>query len=238
MIFNPNPHIQTIKLANGESCFVIDNALSDPDFWFKVALEQADDFTLAGNAKFPAYPGVELHMSDEINEAITQFFLQHIRTKLNARRLIHAVSRFSMMSLQYDQLRPAHCLCHRDLGGPEGSMRGASVLYLFKDESLGGTSFYVPKKSEKETASLVHDSLHMTAQYFEEKYGVEQKYMQGSNAYFEQIGSVPAKWNRIIFYDGNIHHTADIVDEKKLSKDPSVGRLTMNGFFTCTKRAS
>ena len=176
-------------------------------------------------------------MSDEINEAITQFFSQHIRTKLNARRLIHALSKFSMMSLQSDQLRPAHCLCHRDLGAPEGSMSAASVLYLFKDESLGETSFYVPKKSEKETAALVHDLLDITAQAFEEKYGVEQKYMQRSNAYVEQIGSLPAKWNRIIFYDGNIHHTADIIDERKLSKDPSLGRLTMNGFFTLTKRA-
>lgn len=116
-------------------------------------------------------------------------------------------------------------------------MSVASVLYLFKYESLGETSFYVPKKSEKETAALVHDSLHMTAQAFEEKYGVKQKYMQGSNAYFDQIRSVPAKWNRIIFYDGDIHHTADIVDERKLSKDPSLGRLTMNGFFTLTKKA-
>ncbi len=176
-------------------------------------------------------------MSDQINEAIAQFFLQHIRTRLNARRLIHAVSRFSMMSLQSEQLRPAHCLCHRDLGGPEGSIRAASVLYLFKDESLGGTSFYVPKKSAKETAALVQDSLTMSAHDFEEKYGVEQRYMQGSNAYFEQIGSIPAKWNRVIFYDGNIHHTADIVDEKKLSTDPRIGRLTINGFFTCTRKA-
>lgn len=212
--------------------------MKDPDFWFKVAIEQADDFTLAGNGKFPAYPGVELHMSDEINEAIAQFFLQHIRSKLNARRLIHAVSRFSMTSLQSEQLRPAHCLCHRDVGGPEGSMKAACVLYLFKDENYGGTSFYAPKKSENETAKLVHDSLHMGAQDFEEKYGVKQTYMQGSNAYFEQIGSVPAKWNRIVFYDGHIHHTADIVDDKRLSIDPRVGRLTINGFFTCTKKAS
>ncbi len=237
-IFNPNPQIHTIRLANGESCFVIDDALTDPDLWFKVAVEQENDFCLAGAGKFPAYPGVELHMSAEINEAVAEFFLQHIRSRLRARRLVQTISRFSMMTLQSDQLRPAHCLCHRDVGGPEGMMKAASVLYLFKDAGLGGTSFYAPKKSADETAELIHDSLHMSAQSFAEKYGVEQKYMSGSNAYFEQIGSVAAKWNRIVFYDGNNFHTADIADEKKLNADLRVGRLTINGFFSCTTKAA
>jgi hypothetical protein len=217
---------------------VIDDALTDPDLWFRVAAEQENDFCIAGSGKFPAYPGVELHMSAEINEAIAAFFLQHIRSRVNARRLVQAISRFSMMSLKSEQLRPAHCLCHRDVGGPPGTMKAASVLYLFKDESLGGTSFYVPKKSEDETAELVHDSLNMSPQDFEAKYVIEQRYMQGSNQYFEQIGAVAAKWNRIVFYDGNIYHNADIVAEKKLVTDPRLGRLTINGFFSCTTKAA
>jgi hypothetical protein len=50
--------------------------------------------------------------------------------------------------------------------------------------------------------------------------------------------AVPAKWNRLIFYDGDVFHTSDIREAGKLSDDPDSGRLTLNGFFTCSRRAS
>ncbi|MBC7405513.1 MAG: hypothetical protein H7252_07505 [Cytophaga sp.] len=217
---------------------MIDDALKDPELWLTVAADQQSDFCLAGKGKSPGYPGIELHMSTEINDAVAEFFLQHIRHRIHARRLVQTLSRFSMTTLRHDQLRPVHSLCHRDVSGPENLMKAASVLYLFKDSSLGGTSFYAPKKSVEETDELVHDSLHMSSLDFTKKYAIEQRYMQGANTYFEQIGEVAAKWNRIVFYDGNIYHTADIVDAEKLSADPRIGRLTINGFFSCTPKAT
>ena len=62
--------------------------------------------------------------------------------------------------------------------------------------------------------------------------------MYGSNDYFEQIGSINAKWNRVVFYDGDMYHSGDILNVDKLSADPQVGRLTINGFFSCTKKAA
>jgi hypothetical protein len=237
-MFNPKPEVQTIHLANGRSCFVIDDVLKDPEFWLNIAADQQGDFSLAGSGKFPAYPGLELRMSSEINAAVSAYFLQHMRSRLGARRLIDAISRFSMMSLRPDQLKPAHTLCHQDLGGPPEMMKAASVLYLFKDVTLGGTSFYRPQKSPTETQKLVHDSLHLPSEVFFEKYEIQKTYMLGSNTYFEQIGSVEAKWNRIVFYDGNTYHSADILNAGKLNADPRMGRLTINGFFSCTNKAA
>ena len=62
--------------------------------------------------------------------------------------------------------------------------------------------------------------------------------MTQSNMYFKVIGRVPAKRNRIIFYDGNIFHSSDISQPEKLNASDNVGRLTINGFFTCTRRAT
>lgn len=211
--------------------------LNDPDQWLSLATYHSGDFTLAGNGKFNAYPGMELRTSAEQNAALTDFFLQHIRHFLNVRRVIDSVSRFSLVTLKPAQLRPAHMLCHRDLGGTIRTIKAACVLYLCEDNQFGGTSFYMPKKTETQTEKIVQESLLMSAEAFVEKYGIERNYMRGSNDYFEQIGSVKAKWNRVVFYDGGIYHSGDILDVDKLSADPQAGRLTVNGFFSCTTKA-
>jgi hypothetical protein len=41
----------------------------------------------------------------------------------------------------------------------------------------------------------------------------------------------------LIFYDGMLFHAGDIRTPDRLSDDPAVGRLTLNGFFTCRKAA-
>ena len=211
--------------------------LNDPDHWLRLAIHHRGDFTLAGDGKFNGYPGMELRTSPEQNAALTDFFLQHIRRHLNARRVIDSVSRFSLVTLKPGQLRPAHMLCHRDLGGTSRTIKAACVLYLFKENEFGGTSFYMPKKADTQTEKIVQDSLFMSAEDFVGKYGVERNYMRGSNDYFELIGTVKAKWNRVVFYDGGIYHSGDIPEVDKLSADPQAGRLTVNGFFSCTTKA-
>jgi len=59
--------------------------------------------------------------------------------------------------------------------------------------------------------------------------------MHEANEYFGRIGSISAKWNRLIFYDGRVLHSGDITAPDLLSKDPVAGRLTLNGFFTCRR---
>jgi hypothetical protein len=56
--------------------------------------------------------------------------------------------------------------------------------------------------------------------------------MNDGNRYFRKVGGIDAKWNRLIFYDGDILHSGDIPAPERLSADPLTGRLTLNGFFT------
>ena len=111
-------------------------------------------------------------------------------------------------------------------------------MYLFEDERLGGTNFFTPTSSLAETEVLVHDSSTLSNEAFTQKTGIPRGYCVDSNAYFERVGTVPAKWNRMIFYDGGIFHSGNIRDFKKLSSNPANGRLTLNGFFTCAKRSA
>ena len=137
-------------------------------------------------------------------------------------------------------LRPFQMICHTDGHhlDPRRHSIQASGVYLFKDERLGGTSFYEPVRSAEETALLFRDANTLQAAAFTQKYGIAQGYLCASNDWFTQVGRVAAKWNRIVFYDGSMLHSGDIFAPEKLSDDPLTGRLTLNGFFTSRRKAT
>ncbi len=61
--------------------------------------------------------------------------------------------------------------------------------------------------------------------------------MIGDNGCFTRTGRVPARWNRMIFYDGGLLHSGDIVTPERLTSDPATGRLSFNGFFMARRNA-
>jgi hypothetical protein len=145
-----------------------------------------------------------------------------------------------MVTVPPQALEPRQWQCHRDrvTAEPGAILFAASVLYLFREPALGGTSFYVPRQSARETDQMLEDSQVLGAAEFSDRYGLHAGYMAGSNAYFERIAQVPAAWNRAIFYDGGLFHSADVDQPALLSSDPLRGRLTLNSFFTCRRKAA
>jgi hypothetical protein len=233
--FNPRPRIEHLHWNNGQSCFVIDDALVEPERLLAYAVEQQAQFR---SVDFNAYPGVLLPAPVAVSAALNDFFLQHLRRRFDARRVIHMHSRLALVTLAPSMLRPYQWVCHRDSEGmdPQQSLQ-ASVLYLFHAAELGGTSFYEPVLTPGETARLFHDASTLSNEAFTLRYGLKPGYLCGSNRYFTRVGSVAPKWNRLIFYDGGSLHSGDIGAPEKLSDDPVSGRLTLNGFFTCRRNA-
>jgi hypothetical protein len=107
------------------------------------------------------------------------------------------------------------------------------VAYLFQDPALGGTSFYRSLQSEADTDRMIEDAGRMSGTEFSARYGLEPAYLSGSNRYFERVARIPAAWNRMLFYNGDLFHSGDVTAPERLSGDPRTGRLTLNGFFTC-----
>ncbi|HZP64777.1 MAG TPA: DUF6445 family protein [Rudaea sp.] len=233
--FTSKPRIERVALGDAHACYVIDDALCEPERLADFAAAQAHEFR---NVDFNYYPGTYLIPPAEVGAALGDFFAQHVRRLFDSRRIVDLHCRLSIVTLAPEALKPGQWICHRDSAyvPPERSIQ-ASVLYLFRDSSLGGTSFYEPLLPPQEAARLLHDSTTLDAAAFAQKYTIERGYMCGSNAYFRCIGSVPAAWNRLIFYDGGILHSGDIGAPHKLSADPRAGRLTLNGFFTSRRRA-
>lgn len=232
-MFNPSPRIQVLPIAGRHACYVIDDALREPERWVEYAAANAAVFT---HSPHNAYPGPELRLPDEVSARLDAFFATHVRRLLGARRTLRMYSRLSLATCAPATLEPRQWLCHVDrLAVEPGQCIAASVLYLFGDAALGGTSFYVPKRPMDEIARLVHDAAAMAAEAFSARHGLRAGYMGGSNAYFEQVLTVPARWNRLIFYDGGVFHCGQIAAPEKLTADPRSGRLTLNGFFICRR---
>lgn len=235
-MFNPHPRVEAVSIGGRQTCWVIDDALHDPEALVAHAIAQRAAFV---ETSHNAYPGPELRLPDAFSVQLDAFFAAHVRRLLGARRTERMYSRLALTATPPEALAPSQSICHVDrLAVDPGQCVIASVLYLFRDPALGGTSFYAPKHPPETIVPLVLDASKLDAAAFEAQYGLRTGYMTASNAFFEKVASVPARWNRMIFYPGTIFHSGEIAHPELLTDDPRTGRLTLNGFFTCRRSAT
>jgi hypothetical protein len=229
-MFNPQPEVHSVAIGTLGRCVIIDQALSDPQAWVQRAQQFSDEFAqLEGNA----FPGPELHLPAGVTQMLDGALSRHAREALHVGATLAAYSRLSMVLLAPEQLAPKQWICHRDqISTDPAHAIAASVLYLFQDPDLGGTSFYQPRDPAR-CAQLVHDSGVLDGPQFQARYGIAAGYLLDSNAHFERLLTVPARFNRLIFYSGRIFHSSHIPRPDLLARAPQRGRLTMNGFFVC-----
>ena len=234
LFFNSAPTISTVPLPGGGEVVVIDDVLLDP----AGLVERARQCSF-GAPRYFFYPGLIATAPTGLTARFADFFAQRARTRLRARRTLSHDVRLSLVTTPPSQLHPRQWQCHRDEVSRDPTvMFAASVLYLFHDPVLGGTSFYVPRQSAAATDRILADSATLGSEQFSARYGLAAGYMDGSNPYFECVARVPAAWNRMILYDAGYFHSGDIGRPDLLTSDPATGRLTINGFFTCRRQAS
>lgn len=234
-MFNPNPRIDTVPIGEGHLAHVIDDALREPARWVDYAVKHADGFR---DAPHNGFPGPELRMPDAISSRLDEFFAQHVRRNLGARRTVRMYSRLSMVVRAPDALMPWQWIPHTDrLDADPAHSAIASMLYLFTDPALGGTSFYRPLRPAHETLRLVQDSMSMDGREFFLHHGVAPGYPVDNTDWFEKTATIPARWNRLVFYSGCVFHSGEITTPSRLVADPLHGRLTLNGFWTCRRAA-
>jgi hypothetical protein len=233
--FNPQPTVEVVALGANARCFVVDDALANPDALRALAIAQRAQFR---QAPFNAYPGIEWPAPAAIEDALAEFFRRHVQPLSALRRLERMNARLAMVTLPPEQLQPRQWIPHRDSAWIDPAHAiAASVLYLFEDPALGGTAFYAPRHPDHLIARFVHDSGVLDADAFAAKYPVARGYPQRSDGFFARLGAVEARWNRMVFYDGRLFHSGDIPHPETLSDDPRRGRLTLNGFFSGRAKA-
>lgn len=234
-MFKPTAQASRVAITPRHTCLVIDDALSEPQHWVDWAAEHRAEFR---DAPHNAFPGPELALPESVVERIAAFFAVHARGALGGRRTLRSLARLSLTTRRPDELQPAQWMCHVDNAGlAPGHCLLAGVLYLFKRPELGGTAFYAPNRPVAEIAAMKQDAMTLPPDEFTARHGIAPGYMTASNAWFRRLLGIGARWNRLIFYPGTVLHSADIARPDLLDPDPRSGRLTINTFFTCTRKA-
>lgn len=235
-MFNLHARIERVTLAPGCHAWVVDDALLAPQVLRDWAVRHREFFE---PSPYNAYPGLEWRMGPEVSAPLGDFFATHLRQAMGARRTVSLYSRLSIATLQPLQLSPLQRLCHRDrLGAVQGQCVAACTLYLFDEPALGGTGFYAPRRPLQALDADIRRWNTMSSEDFTAELGAAPAYLVDSNAHFELLGTVPAAFNRAVFYDGGAFHSSHITEPRRLTDEPAKGRLTLNGFFLCRRAAS
>jgi len=229
---NAEPVIRIEQVTDEHVCVVVDDFLRDPGALVEFATRHADEFEIPGDS----YPGLLF----DVDEGAMTDILRFIRSRMSRQFSflkggIKASTYLSMATLQPDELSSLQRLCHTDPRERPDRRNYAGLIYLFENEELGGTGFYRWKQRDlivEATAIEQEDSeraLAFLKSHFP-TYNQAPSYMAGSNEIAELLFEIPARFNRLVFYSGDLPHSASISRPELLSDDFSTGRLTLNCF--------
>ena len=232
---NPEARVQPMELADGSTVFVVDDFALAPESL--VATAQALGARFQQHAGHP-YPGPQLELPAPMAAELDAWYQRQLAPRFDAGKPLGMYSRFSRVTQDPASLDARQRICHRDnFGLAAHEKMFACVHYLFRDEALGGTVFFRSRMSDADTQRFMYDAGTLDADAFAARYDLPARYMTDSNRYFDVIGRVPAKWNRVVFYDGAIFHSGDIRGPSPAAYREVPGRLTINGFFKSARAA-
>jgi hypothetical protein len=231
-MINDSLSMQILRMGeenNKVLCF--DNFLAEP--MQLVEFVQGSTFShYAAAAQRKGYPGMRTPAPLGLGEQMRAYLERIVRSEyeipaeLKIKPLQDAMC---MMTVPEVELGPLQRIPHFDASSP---CFFATLLYLC-DERHGGTGFYRHNKTGYESITPERADCYLDASYEElNSKPSGRRYFSESNEYFTRIGFVPAKFNRLLIYRGNILHSANILSEISISSDPAIGRLTANIFFS------
>ena len=236
-MFNPQAVAQLLRLGTRRVA-VVDDALHPEQGLQALRALSAKHWGAFEQSLHNSFPGPELALPPSGAQAFAPSLLTHAAPCLGLEstsfKVLSIHARLSLVSLMPEQLRPIQRVCHRDrLQAPPGSHVLAGVLYLFDEPNLGGTNFFDPTDASGIDAWMAGVAQMDNAQFTAET-GLAPAYMTESNAHFTLQGSVDARQNRLIWYDGSQFHGSHITQPNRLQHDPQTGRLTLNVFAVCS----
>ena len=235
-MLNLNPHLefQASKVTDDQICVVIDDFLQNPQEVVDYACTRADQFVMPERA----YPGLVLPVGNQFVNHLNQFIQREMSSMFPfCRGGIDFHTQYSITTLQPENFTWIQRLCHTDPRLEAGRVNYAALLYLFDNPDLGGTGFYRWKNPQfwAEMAALQREDPDAGLEVLKEKFQMFRDppcYMTESNEAAVLLDKVPAKFNRLVFYSGEMPHNAYISDPGLLTPDPAGGRLTLNCFVS------
>ncbi|MCH9005844.1 MAG: hypothetical protein IH838_11205 [Proteobacteria bacterium] len=230
---NTDAEIRREEISEDQYCVIVDDFLQDPHELVDFAVSQASEFSMPERGN---YPGPLFRVDGDAMTVIYQF----IRSKMTKqfpflRGKMSLWTFLSMATMRPDKLSHRQRICHTDPTSAPDRTCYAALVYLFDNEGLGGTGFYRYREPElvRKAKTIEREDPGKARAFLQEHfptYREPARYMTESNEIAELLCTIPARFNRLIFYSGNVPHSAAITAPELLSTDIRKGRLTLNVF--------
>lgn len=227
-----------VQIGGGQHCAVVDEFLEGPHALISKATEHADKFV----TRPLGHPGRGPDVGDAEMEDIKSF----IRLRLSRlfpfyRAGISLTAFLSNVNLNPEELSTFHRLCHVDPRRSPIHRTFAGIVYLLGNPELGGTAFYRWKARHvaEQAYRLASSDEDAALRYLKEHSEVFRRapeYMTRSNDIAELLAVIPARFNRLVFYNGEMPHSGQITHPDLLTSDPARGRLSPNFFVNVRPR--
>ncbi|MFT4075955.1 MAG: DUF6445 family protein [Asticcacaulis sp.] len=192
----------------------------------------------AGLAPFPPaagtyYPGLRRFITpaDTAAQAYADDLLQSAAPLINDTYSLNGFdileSSFSMVTRGPETLSANQRVPHFDDTDPNY----LAILHYLSPTQGRGTAFYRHRATGIERVTAENVDALVTLLRLESPQWPQEGYINGSNAWFEQIGEIEAVPDRLAIYPGSLLHSGIIPSDMPLSADPLMGRLTANLFI-------
>ena len=230
---NASAEIRRETISENQYCVIVDDFLQDPHRLVEFAADHADKFSAPPQGN---YPGPLFRVD---GNAMTDIYL-FIRSKMTRqfpflRGKMSLWTFLSMATTRPDELSHRQRICHTDPTSAPDRTCYAALVYLFENEGLGGTGFYRWKEPElvQKAKAIEREDPGKSLAFLQQHFPTFRKpacYMTASNEIAELLCTIPARFNRLVFYSGTVPHSAAITAPELLSTDIRKGRLTLNVF--------
>ncbi len=230
---NTDAEIRREAISEDQYCVVIDDFLQDPHELVEFAAHHTGEFSTPERGN---YPGPLFRVDGDAMTVIYRF----IRSKMTKhfpflRGSMVLWTFLSMATTRPDELSYLQRICHTDPTSVPDRTCYAALVYLFENEGFGGTGFYRWRELELvlKAEAIEREDPGKGLAFLQDHFPTYRKparYMTGSNEIAELLCTIPARFNRMVFYSGNVPHSAAITAPELLSSDTRNGRLTLNIF--------
>ncbi len=229
---NTDATIRRETISEDRDCIIIDDFLQDPHELVEYAAHHADEFSIAESE----YPGLLFRVDGDAMTDIYRFIRSNMTKHFPFLRGDMILWTYlSIATMRPDELSNLQGYCHADPSSSSGRTCYAALVYLFENEGLGGTDLYRWRDFElmQKAGVIGREGPDKSLAFLQEHFPTFRKpacYMTGSDEIAELLCSIPARFNRLVFYSGAVPHSAAISAPELLSKDFRKGRLTLNVF--------
>lgn len=231
---NPNLRIMRRPISDTEFCVVVDNFLANPQALIEYACANAQRFFTPDGG----YPGLNLVLPKRLLSDFHRFIRHRMAKEFCFLRGNATMDTgLTMVTFRPEALANFQRICHTDPRAAPGRRKYAALVYLYQDTLLGGTAFYRWKRPDiiDRALALEIDNPAAATALLAQHCGAFRKgpaYMTQSNELAEQLCVIAPRFNRLVFYSGEIPHSGHITAPERLSSDFRSGRLTLNCFVS------